>query len=407
MVTRPVALVAAIIFSNTFALGAFPVLLPDIARQSGYDDAALGLVAGAFGFARLLADIPAGVLLSRWLKPALVFGAIALTAGNVCLVSGGPLALLVLGRALYGAGHATVLLGCLLIISRHADPKQHSFSLNVFEFSGMLGMLLGMVIVALLPAGWSWDSALLLASVPQLIGLVLMPSLLRVISTGDLAASLTLPQSDVRGSFGRWWRDLALSRITVLAWASGCALAIAWAAVGQFILPLRAARDFELSRVGIAMLLALPQVIDLCVLLPLGRMADRVSRARLLGSILLVLTAGVLAMAFGSFGWAVLGCALFGIGLAAWMLPVSLLGRPASPRAAAWRVSLHRAWVDVGVFFGPLGAGLLADAGHLWLAGVLASLGLAVAGLALLACARSEDAPRTAADAKGDSNASR
>lgn len=405
MVTRPVALVAAVIFSNTFALGAFPVLLPDIARQSGYDDAALGLLAGAFGFARLLADIPAGLLLSRYLRRAMVFGCIALTLGNACLVSGGPLAVLVLGRGLYGAGHATVLLGCLLIIARHADPLRHSFSLNVFEFSGMLGMLLGMVIVALLPSGWSWDAALLLASVPQVLGLALMPSLLKVID-GSAGAAGHAPRQDARQGAGahgegtaaepdtsrvaRWWRELALSRITVLAWASGCALAIAWAAVGQFILPLRAARDFELSRVGIAMLLALPQVIDLCVLLPLGRIADRVSRARLLGAILLVLTVGVAAMAFGSFGWAVFGCALFGLGLAAWMLPVSLLGRPVSARAAAWRVSLHRACVDVGVFFGPLAAGFLADAGQLWLAGALASLGLAVMGVALLAHARKE-----------------
>lgn len=391
MLTQPVALVAAIIFSNTFALGAFPVLLPDIATQSGYDDAALGLIAGAFGFARLLADIPAGLLLSRYLRPALVFGAISLTLGNLCLVSGGPLSVLVLGRGLYGAGHATMLLGCLLIISRHAEPSRHAFSLNAFEFSGMLGMLLGMVLVALLPSGWAWDSALLLASLPQLLGLALLPSLLRTVAAHPHLGVSAPTGPQPRGSPAIWWRELALSRITILAWASGCVLAIAWAAVGQFILPLRAARDFELSRIGIAMLLALPQVIDLCVLLPLGRLADRVSRARLLGGILLILTVGILAMAFGNFGWAVFGCALFGLGLAAWMLPVSLLGRPASARAAAWRVSLHRTWVDVGVFFGPLAAGLLADGGYLWLAGALASLGLAVMGVALLVHARSED----------------
>jgi predicted MFS family arabinose efflux permease len=90
-------------------------------------------------------------------------------------------------------------------------------------------------------------------------------------------------------------------------------------------------------------------------------------------------------MAFGSFAWAVFGCALFGIGLAAWMLPISLLGRPSSPRAAALRVSLHRTFVDAGVFFGPLGAGLLAESGLLWVAGIASAVGLLGVGVALLA----------------------
>ncbi len=397
LVTRPVALVAAVIFCNTFALGAFPVLLPDMGTQSGYDDAALGVLAGAFGLARLLTDIPAGLLLGRYLRRAMVIGSLALTAGNICLVSGGPLAVLILGRGLYGAGHAMVLLGGLLIISRHAATARHTFSLNVFEFSGMLGMLLGMLLVALFPSQWPWHISLLIASTPQFAGLALIPALLRVIGSDVPSGSSLEPPtqenetaSRQESALVRWVRELEIRRITLLAWASGCAMAIAWASVGQFILPLRAAREFELSRLGIAFMLALPQLVDLCVLLPLGKLADRSSRPRLLGLILLVLTIGVAAMAFGNFGWAVFGCALFGLGLAAWMLPVSLMGRPASARAAAWRVSLHRTCVDVGVFFGPIAAGMLADRGQLWLAGVMACIGLLAAGVLLLAHASRE-----------------
>lgn len=384
MVTQPVRIVAAIIFCNTFALGAFPVLLPDIGLQTGYGDVALGVLAGAFGFARLLADLPAGLLLSRYLRRALVLGAVALTLGNLLLGTAGTLPLMVLGRGLYGAGHATLLLGGLLTVARFAANSRHAFSLNVVEFSGMLGMLLGMVIVAMLPAGWPWQRTLLIASAAQIVGLLLMPALLRVVRGDDMTAvAVAAPMSGAAVRL-RWTELVGFNRLTGLAWLSGCVLAIAWAAVGQFILPLRAARDFELSRIGVAMLLALPQVVDLCVLLPLGRLADRVSRARLLGLILLVLSVGIAAMAFGNFGWAVFGCALFGIGLAAWMLPVSLLGRPATAHGAAWRVSLHRTCVDAGVFFGPLAAGLLAEAGLLWVAGVVATLGLLVTGAALL-----------------------
>lgn len=389
MVTQPVQLAAAIVFCNTFALGAFPVLLPDIARQTGFDDVALGVLAGAFGFARLLFDLPAGLLLARHLRSGILLGACVLTIGNLLLFAGDSLWLLVLGRGLYGAGHATLLLSVLLTVARFAATSGHAFSLNVVEFSGMLGMLLGMVIVALLPAEWPWQTTLMLASCPQLAGLLLIPGLLREVQSG---ATLE-PAGTSAGAIApvKWTELIRLNRLTCLAWGSGFVLAVAWAAVGQFILPLRAAREFELSRLGVAMMLALPQVVDLCVLLPLGRLADRVSRTRLLGIILLVLSIGIAAMAFGSFPWAVFGCALFGLGLAAWMLPISLLGRPASPHAAALRVSLHRTFVDAGVFFGPLAAGLLADSGLLWIAGAASTIALIAIGLALLQYARSSN----------------
>jgi hypothetical protein len=283
----------------------------------------------------------------------------------------------------------------LITVSRFAATSGHAFSLNVVEFSGMLGMLLGMLLVAVLPDGWPWQRALMLASAPQLIGLFLLPALLRVVGSGEPTPSATPLEcaGDGPADTPRWHELISLNRLMMLAWVSGFVLAVAWAAVGQFILPLRAAREFDLSRIGVAMMLALPQVVDLCFLLPLGRLADRVSRVRLLGVILLVLSVGIAAMAFGNFAWAVFGCALFGIGLAAWMLPISLLGRPSSPRAAALRVSLHRTFVDAGVFFGPLCAGLLAEAGLLWVAGIASAAGLLVVGAALLVHDHLRDRP--------------
>ena len=139
VVTQPVRLAAAIVFCNTFALGAFPVLLPDIAAQTGYDDVSLGILAGAFGFARLLCNLPAGLLLAYHLRTAILLGAITLTAGNLLLFSGDALWTLVLGRGLYGAGHATMLLSVLITVSRFAAASGHAFSLNVVEFSGKIG----------------------------------------------------------------------------------------------------------------------------------------------------------------------------------------------------------------------------------------------------------------------------
>lgn len=52
-------------FSATVPIGAFGPLLPEIARAQSLADWELGILAGAFGFARMAADVPTGMLAGR------------------------------------------------------------------------------------------------------------------------------------------------------------------------------------------------------------------------------------------------------------------------------------------------------------------------------------------------------
>jgi YNFM family putative membrane transporter len=393
-VTRPVVLLCLLIFGNTFAVGAFPVLLPDIGRAAGIDDFALGVLAGAFGFARLVSDIPAGLLITHHLRRALVFGAAAVTAGILCLAVGGPYELLVAGRLLSGLGHTLVMLGGITGIVRHARHGSHGLALNAYEMSGMLGILGGMVCAGFLPRDWPWNVTIVVASTPQFIGLAALPALLRSLpvdagSAGAPLFSRGLQDGDAAGA----GRSRSVSQLTVLAFVAGALLAVAWSAIGQFLLPLRASREFGLDRDGVAMLLAIPQLVDVLVLLPLGSLADRGSRARVLAAVLLVLAAGVGAVAFGPLPLVIAGCVLFGVGLASWMLPVAVLNRDGSAQRVAWRTALYRVGVDAGVFLGPVLSGLLAARSALWIVGVATSGALVAVSVALM---RASGAERTA-----------
>jgi hypothetical protein len=70
-VTSLTALLCLTTFSNLVSSGAFPAVLPDIARSASLADWQIGIVAGAFGFARMVADIPLGLFLTRNLRRAL------------------------------------------------------------------------------------------------------------------------------------------------------------------------------------------------------------------------------------------------------------------------------------------------------------------------------------------------
>ena len=134
----------------------------------------LGAIAGAFGLARVFADIPAGLFITHHLRRAIVLGTASLAIGLLCLASGGPPWLLIVGRALFGVGHAFGMLSGITVIVRHA--RRPGFALNALEMSAMLGVLGGMVCAGFLPAEWPWNKTLLVAALPQFLGLLALPA---------------------------------------------------------------------------------------------------------------------------------------------------------------------------------------------------------------------------------------
>ncbi len=80
----------------------------------------------------------------------------------------------------------------------------------------------------------------------------------------------------------------------------------------------------------------------------------------------------------------VVGCALYGLAMSGWMLPLGVLRAVTPPAQIAWRTALYRLWVDGGIFLGPFVAGLLWERHPRLLPGVMAAA-LAAIGLALVA----------------------
>jgi MFS family permease len=377
---RPVLLLCVVIFVNTFSVGAFPVLLPEIGLAGGLSDVALGTAAAAFGFARMVSDLPVGLFVTNHLRRAIVLAPCALLLGVLCIAVDGTLGALVVGRLLIGAGHALGMLSSLTAILRHREQRSLGLSLNAFEMSGMLGVLGGMVLVGLLPSTLDWRLAFLIACAPQLVGLMLLPPLLE-----SLPQDFHVKRGPLftRGRSDQPATTPSVSTLVAICFAAGTASAIAWSAVGQFILPIRADREFGLGRQGVASLLSIPQLVDVLSLLPIGFLADRSRRTTVLGVVLLTFAVGLLLVALAPLPLVVVGCVFFGIGLAGWMLPLSILRAETPSSQIAWRAALFRVFVDVGIFVGPLLSAYFTQA-TLWIpAGICSSI-LAMLGVSLI-----------------------
>jgi DHA1 family tetracycline resistance protein-like MFS transporter len=350
-------------------------VLPEIARTRGLADWQLGVVAGAFGFARMAGAMPAGLLADRHVAASLVLSPAFLAVGLVCVTTGTTFSLLVLGRALMGVGHTLLMVGGLTAILRDDKGADASFRLNTFEFSGMLGILGGLLVVGTLPATWSWNLSLAVASSPLIVSALVGRALLRRFPP--------TPPSRRAAAAARSGAAARGARVFWLMLAAGVTMSFAWSSVSQFLIPLRGTREFGLDRGGISVLLGLAQVVDLLVLLPTGRIADRMGRVPVLATLMLVLGVGAIGTGLGSYPLFVMGCACFGVGLAGWMLPLGIAREHGGAVGLAWRTALYRVGTDAAIFLGPVLSGLLgARAARLFVAAI--GLAALTAGARLL-----------------------
>jgi MFS family permease len=382
-----IVLLAATTLANTCSIGSFPSLLPEIARDTALPDWQLGLFAGAFGFARMVADLPAGLFIARRLHVALIAGQVGLAAGALVIAGADSFALLFAGRALMGVGHALTMLGGLTAILHAYAGGRLSVALNAVEFSAMIGLLCGAGMVAVLPRLLPWKTVLLLACVPQVLAFALLPLVLRrlprrfehhVAPTMDLTAHGRQMTADLT-AHGRQMtaaRPAAMgasaASLAPLAFAAGAAVAVTYASVEQLVIPVRGSREFGLDRAGIARVFMLMQACDIAALLPIGMLADRIGAVRVLAGVTFTMAVASVLIAFAPLAGVVVGATLFGVGMAGWMIPLSVLRRETPPARVAWRTALYRVGVDGGIFVGP------------FLGGLFGGRHLAVAALALV-----------------------
>jgi len=387
-VTSLTALLCVMTFSNIFSGGAFPAVLPDMAKSAALADWQLGLVAGAFGFARMVADVPLGLFLTHNLRRAMWLGPLVLAIGALCLTSGGGFPILVLGRLLMGLGQALSMMGGLTAILRFQSGKSLASALNAYELSAMIGMLGGVIMIGALPSSLAWNTALLLTCAPQLIGVLVIPKLVAALPAHDgplFARQMTSGATAKPAAPHGMARDGA--SLVPLVFAAGGLVALAYSTMEQFLIPLRASREFGLERSGVARLLMVQQIFDIAALIPVGLLADRHGAARVLPLILLVMAAANALVGFGSLPFVVVGCALFGLSMAGWMLPLGVLRQETPAEHIAWRTGLYRVSVDGGIFLGPFLSGVLGMR-HAGFLPAFWTLALAVTGLLLLARAR-------------------
>ena len=381
MRSRLIPLLCLTAAASTLPVGVFPTLLPDLDRVAGLSNMQIGALSGAFGFARMVIDVPVGLFVARNLRWALVLSPALLAVGIVSLASGGPFGVLLGGRVLMGLAHSLGMVAWLTTILRVQQSGRVGASLNAFELSAMLGMLGGIALIGAMPSSIGWNVAMLIACAPQVVAILVSPALAKAVSSGE-----TIPPRPDPGTSTPASANPRITPLVALAFVAGAVLATTYSTAELFMLPLRGSRELGLERSGVARMLMIATTVDILALLPVGFLADRVGATRLLGLVIVSMATSTLLVGFGGLGAVAVGAAFMGLAMAGWMLPLAVLRSETPPAQVAWRTALYRVGVDAGLFAGPFLAGLLGR--HVDLLPVVLATILVVLGALCFARAR-------------------
>ena len=363
-------MLAVALFFIVAATNILTPLLPDIRKDFGVSIAAAGVIVSAYGLARLITDLPAGVLIDAVGHVRMSVAAlIILGASSVVGLNAGTVEVLVGSRI--GAGVAVSLLATVLLsaLGATATNANRGKVMSLFHVANNVGIAAYPLVGGLVGAavGWRATFAVTLA-LAAVAAVLLVPLLVRIRPRGAESS---------RGRASGEGRVLPRrQRVSAILATNAGVMAnfINRHGFRNTVLPLYAATSLGLGGVSIATAIALMSVTGLLVATPGGALGDRIGRRR-------IITTGLAALAVGDLLFLLThdlvtflaGAALIGLGDFFSSSQTALLSEvvPAEQRTRV--LSTYRFSADLGAFLGPLVLAAVMDLGSAQIAIALAA----------------------------------
>ncbi|MGH1489897.1 MAG: MFS transporter [Acidimicrobiales bacterium] len=357
-------------------------VLPLYARNFNVSAAVVGLTFTAFGLARLLLNIPAGIWADRRGRRFLLVGGPMLTAVGMIGSGLAPTIWVLLGwRFVAGAGSALYMTGAQIYLIDIAGPEERGRYIATNQGALLLGVSAGPAIGGLMADAYGLRAPFLLvggtATLTAIYGWLRLPETLNRGTAGesvsnDLSAGNSptddpaiVGQSIGASSPAKPKIDLSFFRSRQFV-AVGLVSMAVFAIRGsrQTLIPLYSSEEFGLSTGQIGLLFTGIGVVGLVLIAPSGWLADNVGRKPVIVFAGYVAALGVAAVAFapttgffvGALMFSAMGTAIIGPAPAAFVADIA----PENQRGSA--MGTYRTWGDLGIVLSPPLSGALADA---------------------------------------------
>lgn len=349
-ISRDSYLIAASVFLVISATNIMTPLLPDIRDEFGVSIAVAGVIVGAYGLARLVADLPAGFVSDALgHRNVVIAGVVVLVASCVVGLNASSVEMLVVARVGSGIAVALVSTVALAALGASAQTANRGKVMSLYHVANNIGIAAYPLLGGVIGAAFGWRTTFgLTIALALLAGAILVPVLVRL--RPEARRSARAPGSDARVLHGRE-RAIAVAATNYGVVAN----MVNRHGFRNTVLPLYAALSLGLGGVSIATAIALMSIAGLFVATPGGIMGDRFGRRR-------VIMAGLAAVAVGDLVFLVthdlvtfLICAtLIGFGDFFASSQTALLSEVVPSEHRTRVLAGYRFSADLGAFIGPV-----------------------------------------------------
>lgn len=342
-------LVAASLFLVISATNIITPLLPLIRDEFGVSITVAGVIVGSYGLARLITDMPAGLVIDLvgYRRVALA-GVVVLVVASLIGLNAASAQMLVVSRAAAGIAVAFVSTVALAALAATATDADRGKTMSLFHVANNTGIALYPLVGGVLALWWGWRSTFAVTAALALVaGAILLPVLLRVQLRGGRGAR---GGPEERVLHGRQ-RAIAIGAIDYGVVAN----MVNRHGFRNTILPLYAATSLGLGGVSIATAIALMSATGLLVATPGGMLGDRIGRRRVIMTGLTAVAVGDLAFLLTRDLWTfLLFAALIGFGDFFSSSQTALLSEVVPTQHRTKALAGYRFSADLGAFIGPV-----------------------------------------------------
>lgn len=346
--------------------GVISPVLPLFADEFDVSIAAIGLTLSFFGLARLILNVPLGVLSDRYgRRLLLVAGPLITAVGMIGSGLSGSLTELLIWRFVAGAGSAMYMTGAQIYLADISSPATRARFIGTNQSALLLGVSIGPAIGGLIAEAWGLRTPFYVVGVGALVAMVY--AYWRLPETRHLAFAQAPAGERVEpggpAPEGRAWVRLVTSKDFAAVSFITMAIFLTRTASRQTLMPLLASARFGLSAGGIGAIFTVMSVVNLVLIAPASIVADRAGRKWAIVPAGLVVAAGLLLVAgSGTLALFVVGGIVVSIGTAmSGPAPAAYVADISPPDQRGLGMGLYRSAGDFGFLIGPPLLGALAD----------------------------------------------